>query len=132
MEQQPSVPAAEELLSQPVHDVQGVVSAKEAQGPATASYATAASRNMTGITPLQPQRKNSVLVYGKATTGQNDCEEILAADVELVATGFSRDATNEQFKDFIVVKGIVVMEIEKMTTFEQARTNTFRIKIKAA
>ena len=36
------------------------------------------------------------------------------------------------WKFFIVAKGIGVLEVVKLTTFEQARTNTFKIKIKAA
>ena len=98
------------------------------------NYAAAAAAAIGGITPLQKPRskRNSVLAYGKATTGRDDAEEILAADVELVATGVSRDATSEQLKNFIITKGIEVLEIVKLTTFEQARTNTFKIKIKAA
>jgi hypothetical protein len=98
------------------------------------NYAAAAAATIGGITPLQKPgaKRNSVLVYGKATTGRDDAEEILAADVELVATGVSRDATSEQLKNFIITKGIDVLEIVKLTTFEQARTNSFKIKIKAA
>jgi hypothetical protein len=107
---------------------------KEQGHEASYAAAAAASQRVSGITPLQQQRarKSTVLVYGKATTGGNDTEEILAADLELVATGVSRDATNEQLKSFIVAKGIDVLEIVKLTTFEQARTNTFKIRIKAA
>ena len=98
------------------------------------NYAAAAAAAIGGITPLQkPGAKiNSVLVFGKANTGRDDAEEILAADVELVATGVSRDVTSEQLKNIIVTKGIDVLEIVKLTTFEQARTNTFKIKIRAA
>ena len=106
------------------------------------SYAAAAGtrQQFGGITPLnqsqgqtQPRfRKNSILVYGKATTGKDESEEILAADVDLVATGVARDASSEQLKDFITAKGIEVLDIEKLTTYEHARTNTFKVKIKAA
>ena len=106
------------------------------------SYAAAAGtrQQVGGITSLsqlqgqtQPRfRKNSILVYGKATTGKSESEEILAADVELVATGVARDASSEQLRDFITAKGIEVLDIEKLTTYEHARTNTFKVKIKAA
>jgi hypothetical protein len=101
---------------------------------AAAAAVPAASQGVGGITPLQQKgaKKKTVLVYGKATTGRDDIEEILAADVELVATGVSRDASSDQLKNFIINKGIDVVEIVKLTTFEHARTNFFKIKIKAA
>ena len=77
-------------------------------------------------------RKPSVLIYGKATSSIDKKEECLAADVELVVTGVSRDASEEQFKDFMTSKGIEVLDIVKLTTYEQARTNTFKITIKAS
>ena len=123
---EPSAPPAEEDLGH-----------QEKVAGATNNYAAAAAasnQSLSGITPLNQKRfrKKSVLVYGKATTGKDDREEILAADVELVATGVAKDATTEQLKECIVAKGIDVLEIKKLTTFEQARTNTFKIKIKAA
>ena len=111
--------------------------------PGARNYAAvAAAPAVGGVTPLnqyrgtpsnqQRFRKRSILVYGNATTGKDDTEEILAADIELVATGVAKDATSDQLKDFIVSKGINVLEITKLTTFEYARTNTFKIKIRAA
>ena len=76
--------------------------------------------------------KNNTLIYGKATTGKDQSEQFLAADVELVATGVARDASDSQLKEFIMSKGIEVLEISKLTTYEHAKTNTFKIKIKAA
>ena len=100
------------------------------------------NHSVEGITPMnqyrgtpsnqQRFRKRSVLVYGNATTGKDDAEEILAADIELVATGVAKDATIDQLKEFVMAKGINVLEIIKLTTFEHARTHTFKIKIKAA
>jgi hypothetical protein len=133
-EQHSQVPSAPLAADVPGHVDDG-------QGPGGSSYAAAAaaasaapSQGINGITPInKPKlRRNSVLVYGKATTGSRDTEEILAADVELVAIGVARDATKDQLKNFIVAKGIEVLEVVKLTTFEQARTNTFKIKIKAA
>ena len=49
-----------------------------------------------------------------------------------MATGVAKDASSDQLKDFITAKGINVLEITKLTTFEHARTNTFKIKIQAA
>jgi hypothetical protein len=50
----------------------------------------------------------------------------------LVAYGVSKDATEEQLKAFISSKGIGVTSVTKLTTFESARTNTFKVSIKAA
>ena len=107
-----------------------------------AAAAAAPAPAVGGVTPLnqyrdtpsnqQRFRRRSILVYGNATTGKDDTEEILAADIELVATGVAKDATSDQLKEFVMAKGINVLEIMKLTTFEHARTNTFKIKIRAA
>ena len=75
-------------------------------------------------------RRPSTLLFGKAKTGKDDVENFLAANVNLVATGVAKDATSEQLKEFIVNKGINVVEIELLTQHPEARTNTFRIAIK--
>ena len=85
----------------------------------------------------QPQgpprfRKRSTLVFGEAKTGKNDTEELLAADANLVASGVSKDATCQQFKDFIASKGIDVTDIELISNAPERRTNTFRVSIKAS
>ena len=124
----PSAPPAEQMECGEGHGVSYAAAAAAAGG------APSASQGVGGITPLQQQgpKKKTVLVYGKATTARDNIEEILAADVELVATGVSRDASSDQLKNFILNKGIDVLEIVKLTTFEHARTNSFKIKIKAA
>ena len=106
------------------------------------SYASRAAENagrnagnkVPGIQPLgrKGPRRNSTVMYGKAKTGKDDGEEILCADVDLAVFGVSKDATKEQLKEFIENKGIAVVDIEKLTKAEEARTNTFRVKIKAS
>ena len=56
----------------------------------------------------------------------------IAADVQLPAYGVSKDATEEQLKQFISSKGISVTDVKKLTTFQGARTNTFKVCIKAS
>ena len=57
--------------------------------------------------------------------------ELLAADVALVASGVSRDASGDQLKEFLVNKGINVVAVEKLTRDEVgARTNTFKVIVK--
>ena len=69
-------------------------------------------------------------MFGTAKTGKDDNESLLAADVSLVASGVSKDASPDQLKDFIESKGISVINIEKLTHHPEARTNTFKVVIK--
>ena len=71
-------------------------------------------------------------MFGNAKNGSNESEQfILAADVNLVASGVSKDATPEQLKNFIVSKGINVTDIELLTTHKiEARSFSYRIAIK--
>ena len=79
-------------------------------------------------TPIR-QRKPSI----QAKMGKDGAEELLAADVALVASGVSKDATAEQLKEFVERKGIKVVEVEKLTKDEaETRTNTFKIVVKTA
>ena len=91
-------------------------------------------KHLGGISPLvnSGNRRNSVLVFGNAATNSGGNEELLAADVELVATGVSRDATADQLATFLHSKGVEVVDVALLTTYENARTNTFKVKIKAS
>ena len=85
--------------------------------------------------PRVPQpRRNSIIMYGNARTGDTGGNLELAADVSLVASGVSRDATPDQLKEFLTSKGLRVTGIELLTNFriEEARSFTYRISIKAA
>ena len=65
--------------------------------------------------------------------GKVDAEDpLLTADVNLVASGVSKDATPEQLKQFIISKGINVTDIELLTAYkkEEARSYSYRIAIK--
>ena len=81
--------------------------------------------------PFRP-RKQSTLLYGKAKTGKDNQTQLLAANVNLVASGVSKAATDNQLKEFLEDKGITVTEIECMTYHPEARTNTFRVAIAVA
>ena len=75
-------------------------------------------------------RKPSIM-YGTSKTGKDESEELLAADVSLVATGVSKDATANQLKEFNEGKGIHVVGVEKLTKDDvETRTNTFKVVIK--
>ena len=73
----------------------------------------------------------SNVIPGTSKTGKDDNTQLLAADVALVASGVSRDASGEQLKEFLINKGISVVAVEKLTRDEvEARTNTFKVVIK--
>ena len=80
----------------------------------------------------QVARRAAPLLYGNARAGADNTEQFLAADVQLAAYGVSKDATEDQLKQFIVSKGIAVTDVTKLTTFAGARTNTFKVCIKAS
>ena len=106
------------------------------------SFLNVASRNMppasrqqlsnaSAYTPRGPsQRRNSTIVYGSSRANGN---LELAADVNLVASGVSRDATPDQLKSFLISRGLRVTDIELLTNFRraEARSFSYRIAIKA-
>ena len=72
-------------------------------------------------------------MYGTAKTGKNDDVQLLAADVALVATGVSKDASTDQLKEFLITKGINVITVEKLTREDiETKTNTFKVVVKLA
>ena len=73
--------------------------------------------------------RNSAIVFGKVTRSDDVENFQLAADVNLVASGVSRDASSEKLRTFLIGKGLQVTDIELLTTFyiEQARSFTYRI-----
>ena len=94
---------------------------------------------MAGIDPLQKQRdqqqrnhrRKSALIYGKSKNINED-EVYLAANVNLVASGVSKDAFADQLNEFLKQKGLNTVAIEKLTQHPDARTNTFKITVKPA
>ena len=69
---------------------------------------------------------------GSGTTGN---ETMLAADVNLVASGVGKGCRTEDLKDFLVGKGITPVEVEMLTrsdVIENVRTLTFRVAVKAS
>ena len=87
-----------------------------------------------GISSLNgaaPRPRRPSIMFGTSKTGKDDNAQLLAADVALVASGVSRDASGEQLKEFLINKGISVVTVEKLTREEvEARTNTFKVVIK--
>ena len=60
----------------------------------------------------------------------------LAADVDLVASGVAKDARIKQMKDFLIAKGIDVMNVESLTKPElitegKVRSQTMKVTVKA-
>ena len=76
------------------------------------------------------RRRSSALVFGNGTAS-ND-EHLLSADINLVASGVSKQATSDQIKEFLEEKGIHVTDIELLTKFfkDESKSYTYRIAIK--
>lgn len=79
------------------------------------------------------------MFHGNArTTGEETAEEAsLAADVDLVAFGVAKDAEPEQLKDFLIAKGIKVIDVQCMTKPElitegKVRSKSMKVTVKAA
>ena len=68
------------------------------------------------------------IVRGEAQAVAND-SSVRAAPVCLVAFNVAKDATAEQFKDFVVTKGLDILDCELITTFQGARTNSFKVTV---
>ena len=103
--------------------------------PSFSSVAKLGNQNVNGIKQLnndRPPRRPSIM-YGTSKVGNDENVELLAADVALVASGVSKDASPQQLKDFIEGKGIRVVAIDKLTRDDaDSRTNTFKIVVKLA
>ena len=61
----------------------------------------------------------------------------LSADVDLVASGVAKDATEKKLEDFLKAKGIEVVKVECLTkqeliTDNKVRSKTFKVTVKAA
>ena len=71
------------------------------------------------------------ILRGTATGGEiNEIPQ--SADVHLVAYGFGKDTTGEQLKNWLQSNGLQVKNCILLTKYEGARSNTFKISIKAA
>ena len=88
------------------------------------------------INPRVPPRSPRNICFGSArTSGDQNVETMLAADVDLVATGVSKDCTDSDMSEFLKSKGIDTVAVETLTRSEvmnQVRTKTFKITVKAA
>ena len=83
-----------------------------------------------------PPRSPRNICFGSAkTSGDQNIETMLAADVDLVASGVSKDCTDDDLSQFLKGKGIETVAVETLTRTEildQVRTKTFKITVKAA
>jgi hypothetical protein len=83
---------------------------------------------------LTPRPQKNICFGTSKTLGDGTKETLLAADIDLVASGVSKDCSNDNLKDFLMDKGIEVVAVETLTKDEvlpQVRTKTFKITVKA-
>ena len=82
--------------------------------------------------PRQPRN----ICYGSGKTGQEgEVNAQLAADVNRVASGVAKDCTEDNLRNFLMERGVPVVEVQQLTRQEvlaEVRTLTFRVSIKAA
>ena len=74
-------------------------------------------------------RKQLNLLHGTAFCN-NGVEGTLSADIDLVAYGVAKHVTSIRFSKFLEEKGSHVCDCKLLTTFEGARTLSFKITIK--
>ena len=94
--------------------------ANHTQSYAQTAQSTRQSNNQPGQQPPFRPRRQSTLLFGQAKTGKDNQTQLLAANVNLVASGVSKAATGNQLKEFLEDKGIKVTEIECMTYHPEA------------
>ena len=62
----------------------------------------------------QPRQQKNICFGTAKSSGEEAKEKLLAADVDLVATGVSKDCTKEDLKKFLKDKGIDAVAVETM------------------
>ena len=85
--------------------------------------------------PKTPRQQRNILYGTSKFVGDQNTEKLLAADVDLVATGVSKDCSNDDLKGFLTGKGVDVIAVETLTKAEVlpiVRTKTFKVTVKAA
>ena len=78
--------------------------------------------------PKGAWKRDMKVVRGAARCAEEN-ETIRAAPVSLVAFNVAKDATADNFKNFVTNKGLEVLTCELLTKFDGARTNSFKITI---
>ena len=84
--------------------------------------------------PSPRQQRN--ICFGTAkTAGEGKEATHLAADVDLVASGVSKECSDEDLKTFLENKGVNVVAVETLTKADvlpNVRTKTFKVTVKAS
>ena len=61
----------------------------------------------------------------------DDDEQVLSADVHLIAYGVAKHVTGKQFSQFLEKKGLRVVNCDFLTKFEDARMLSYKVSIKS-
>ena len=69
------------------------------------------------------------ILKGTLPNDNNDAPQ--PADVHLVAYGFGTDTSGEQLKQWLRSNGVIVKSCSLLTTFEGARSHTFKLVVKS-
>ena len=76
------------------------------------------------------QVKSSGVLHGTAPYEMEDGQP-MAADVDIVVYGVAKVITTLQMSNYIEKKEVKVLNCSKLTTFERARTLSYKVTIKA-
>ena len=119
-------------------DIAGISQLGPGQGPGSEQQTAGLNLLQNLLKPKSPQnpRFQRNICFGSAKNPQDgtDCTK-LSADVNLVATGVAKDCSEDNLKDYLIEKGINVVEVQQLTKPEvvhQVRTLTFRVAIRAS
>ena len=86
--------------------------------------------------PKPMSRSPRNICFGSAkSSGDQGVETMLAADVDLVASGVGKGCSDDDLKEFLKGKGIDAVLVETLTrqeVLDQVRTKTFKITVKAS
>ena len=103
-------------------------------------WSTAANNSITNYKPghdqassltSKPDKKmTNVTLYGTAQGQISDLQ--LAADIHLVAKGVGKHVTAIHLAEFLESRGMKVVDCELLTTYENARSLSYKVTIKAS
>ena len=84
---------------------------------------------------IKEKPKSKHIFRGSAQLDSSETAS-LAADVDLVASGVAKDATEKQLEDFLIAKGIKPVKVECLTkteliTDQKVRSKTMKVTVRA-
>ena len=98
--------------------------------PPTISLATIKLALLAPSSKPNTKKTTNETLYGTAQGQTNDLQ--LAADIHLVAKGVGKQVTAIRLAEFLESRGMKVVDCELLTTYENARSLSYKVTIKAS